>query len=90
MSPSPVDALFSCVWRNLWRWPPLKRKKKRVKIKHKLCYSTPTLRGKASEEDTTETPMWVNRGGKLTIRQEDQGQLFGINGSMDRKLKAAQ
>ena len=32
---------------------------KRVKIKHKLNYVTPTPRGKASEEDTTETPMWV-------------------------------
>lgn len=39
---------------------------KHVKIKHKLNYSTPTPRGKASEEDTTETPMWVNKGGKLT------------------------
>lgn len=29
---------------------------KRVKIKHKLNYVTPTPRGKASEEDTTETP----------------------------------
>lgn len=46
---------------------------KRVKIKHKLNYSTPTPRGKASEEDTTETPMWVNKGGKLTILQEDKG-----------------
>ena len=51
---------------------------------------TPTPRGKASEEDTTETPMWVNKGGKLTILQEDQGQLFGINGGVDGKLKAAQ
>lgn len=63
---------------------------KRVKIKHKLQYTTPTPRGKATEEDTTETPMWVNRGGKLTILQEDQGQLFGINGSHDGTLKAAQ
>ncbi|WP_279047297.1 hypothetical protein [Cedecea davisae] len=63
---------------------------KRVKIKHKLQYTTPTPRGKATEEDTTETPMWVNRGGKLTILQEDQGQLFGINGAADGKLKAAQ
>ncbi|EKD4512065.1 hypothetical protein ORP98_004476, partial [Escherichia coli] len=31
-------------------------------------------RGKISEEDTTETPMYVNRGGRLTILQEDQGQ----------------
>ena len=63
---------------------------KRVKIKHRLNYSTPTPRGKASEEDTTETPMWVNKGGKLTILQEDQGQLFGITGTVDGKLKAAQ
>ena len=63
---------------------------KRVKIKHKLQYTTPTPRGKATEEDTTETPMWVNRGGKLTILQEDQGQLFGIDGATDGKLKAAQ
>ncbi|TRR33221.1 hypothetical protein DNP51_24660, partial [Salmonella enterica subsp. enterica serovar Panama] len=63
---------------------------KRVKIKHKLQYSTPTPRGKASEEDTTEPPMWVNKGGKLTILQEDQGQLFSIKGTTDGKLKAAQ
>jgi hypothetical protein len=61
---------------------------KRVKIKHKLNYSTPTPRGKASE-DTTETPMWVNKGGKLTILQEIR-QLFGITGTVDGKLKAAQ
>lgn len=47
---------------------------KRVMIKHKLQYITPTPRGKVSEEDTTETPMFVNRGGKLTILQEDQWQ----------------
>jgi hypothetical protein len=63
---------------------------KRVKIKHKLQYVTPTPRGKASEEDTTETPMWVNRGGKLTILQEDQGQLYTLDGKTDGKLKAAQ
>lgn len=45
---------------------------KRVMIKHKLQYITPTPRGKVSEEDTTETPMFVNRGGKLTILQEDR------------------
>ncbi|MFR3708265.1 MAG: hypothetical protein ACLTXH_15430 [Enterobacter hormaechei] len=38
---------------------------KRVKIKHKLNYVTPTPRGKASEEDTTETPGATRR--KLTI-----------------------
>lgn len=62
---------------------------KRVMIKHKLQYVTPTPRGKVSEEDTTETPMFVNRGGKLTIFQEDQGDLFTIAGKPDAKLRAA-
>lgn len=63
---------------------------KRVMIKHKLQYSCPTPRGKTSEEDTTETPMYVNRGGKLTILQEDQSNLFNLNGDPDAKLRAAQ
>lgn len=61
---------------------------KRVAIKHKLSFTTPTPRGKSSEEDTTETPMYVNKGGKLTILQEDQGQLFAINGAPDGKLSS--
>lgn len=60
---------------------------KRVAIKHKLSFSKPTPRGKSSEEDTTETPMYVGRGGKLTILQEDQGQLFTLGGQPDGKLK---
>ncbi len=62
---------------------------KRVMIKHKLQYITPTPRGKVSEEDTTETPMFVNRGGKLTILQEDQGNLFTLSGDPDAKLRTA-
>lgn len=62
---------------------------KRVMIKHKLQYITPTPRGKVSEEDTTETPMFVNRGGKLTILQEDQGNLFTLGGEPDAKLRTA-
>ncbi|HAF2130835.1 TPA: hypothetical protein G9F27_005159 [Salmonella enterica] len=61
-----------------------------IRISLAVQYSTPTPRGKASEEDTTETPMWVNKGGKLTILQEDQGQLLSIKGTTDGKLKAAQ
>jgi len=61
---------------------------KRVLIKHKLAYVRPTPRGKSSEEDTTETPMYVNRGGKLTILQEDQGQLLTLAGEPDGKLRA--
>ncbi|CAM8681633.1 hypothetical protein [Leclercia sp. M-A074-M] len=63
---------------------------KRVNIKHKLSYVRPTPHGKSSEEDTTETPMYVNRGGKLTILQEDQGQLFTLAGDADAKLRAQQ
>lgn len=60
---------------------------KRVMISHKLKFTTPTPRGKSSEEDTTETPMYVGKGGKLAIMQEDQGQLFTIKGETDGKLK---
>ncbi len=62
---------------------------KRVHIKHQLKYTTPTPRGKVSEEDTTETPMYVGKRGKLTIMQEDQGQLFTIAGQPDGTLKTA-
>lgn len=58
----------------------------RVKITHKLSSVRPTARGKSSEEDTTETPMYVNRGGKLTVLQEDQGQLFTLAGDPSAKL----
>ncbi|MBZ3683997.1 hypothetical protein J1N41_22930 [Providencia rettgeri] len=60
---------------------------KRVLIQHKLKFTAPTPKGKRSEEDTTETPMYVNKGGKLSIMQEDQGQLFSIKGEPDGKLK---
>ncbi|WP_312946216.1 hypothetical protein [Superficieibacter sp.] len=63
---------------------------KRVMIKHKLSFVRPTPRGKSSEEDTTETPMYVNRGGKLTVLQEDQGQLFSLAGDPDAKLRNQQ
>ncbi|PHM45912.1 hypothetical protein Xmau_00303 [Xenorhabdus mauleonii] len=62
---------------------------KRVMISHKLKFTAPTPRGKSSEEDTTETPMYVGKGGKLSIMQEDQGNLFSINGEPDGKLRAA-
>ncbi|TKI02304.1 hypothetical protein [Martelella alba] len=60
---------------------------KRVMITHKMSYVRPTPRGKFSEEDTTETPMYVNRGGKLTILQEDQGQLLTLAGEIDGQLR---
>ncbi|MGR3808621.1 hypothetical protein SAMN05660772_01857 [Pasteurella testudinis DSM 23072] len=38
-----------------------------VQISHKLKYDMPTKRGKLLEEDTTVTPMYVGRGGKLSV-----------------------
>lgn len=43
-----------------------------VAVKHSLAFSKPTARGKASEEATTETPMHVNRGGRLTLVPDSQ------------------
>jgi hypothetical protein len=34
--------------------------------------------------------MYVGKGGKLTILQEDQGQLFTVDGKTDGKLRVAQ
>ncbi|WP_211828701.1 hypothetical protein [Kistimonas asteriae] len=48
-----------------------------VIISHKLSHSTPTTRGKKMEENTTETPMFVAKGGRLSIEQpkeEHDGQ----------------
>lgn len=48
-----------------------------VLIAHKISKSIPTKRGKRTEEDTTETLMYVGRGGVMTInppREEYNGQ----------------
>jgi hypothetical protein len=47
-----------------------------VTVAHKLTYARPTLRGKAGEEDTTETPMYVGRRGKLSLFPENQIDMF--------------
>lgn len=54
-----------------------------VAISHKLAYSRPTLRGKVSEEETTETPMYVGRGGAITLFPEGQGQMFTKQGQVN-------
>jgi hypothetical protein len=47
-----------------------------VMIKHKLDYKVPTNRGHRTETGTTETPMYVGRGGKMTIANEAQTDIF--------------
>lgn len=52
-------------------------------IKQTLKYVRPTAKGGIQETNTTETPMYVGRGGKLSLLQEDQGQLFTKSGSIN-------
>lgn len=40
---------------------------RQVMIEHKLTFTTPTLRGKVSEDDTTETPMYVQTDGSVGL-----------------------
>ncbi len=47
-----------------------------VMVAHKLSYSRPTRRGKSSEDDTTETPMYVAGDGALTLLPFKQDDLF--------------
>lgn len=48
-----------------------------VMVHHKLTFSHPTPKGKISEENITETPMHVGRGGALTLFPEDQTDWVG-------------
>lgn len=47
-----------------------------VNIQHRLKYEKPTIRGKVSEDDTTETPMYVGTKGALSLFPEKQTDLF--------------
>lgn len=53
-----------------------------VQIQHKLSYVKPTKRGKSSEEDTTATPMYVHKGGALSVTP-DKEQMPMFSGSDD-------
>lgn len=47
-----------------------------VTMSHKLSYARPTLRGKVQETDTTQTLLYVGKGGKLTITPDTQLDLI--------------
>lgn len=55
-----------------------------VAVNHKLAYTRPTAKGKVSEENTTQTPMHVGKGGALTLFPEGQGQMFTKKGEVDK------
>lgn len=47
-----------------------------VQVKHTLKYCKPTKNGKASEENATSTPMYINMDGSMTINSKTQTDLF--------------
>jgi hypothetical protein len=48
-----------------------------VAVTHKLNYVKPTMRGRATEEYATETPMHVGPRGALSLFPHEQASLFG-------------
>lgn len=51
-----------------------------VAMKHSLEFKKPTTRGSATEKDTTETPLHVGVGGRLTVTPDTQST-FAFDGS---------
>ena len=54
-----------------------------VIIAHKLGFSVPTKRGKRSEEDVTDSTMFVGKGGRMTVdvpKEENSGQFALVHG----------
>ncbi|WIX34117.1 hypothetical protein QO259_05500 [Salinicola sp. JS01] len=45
---------------------------RQVDVSHKLTFTEPTAKGKRSEENTTSTPLYVGKNGKLTLFPENQ------------------
>lgn len=50
-----------------------------IEMANKISYTKPTDKGKSSEENTTKTPLYVGRGGKLSIFPDEQGQFDFMN-----------
>lgn len=53
-----------------------------VLCKHTLSYKHPTKKGDIGESVTGETPMYVGKGGSMSLLQQDQGQLFTKKGDI--------
>ena len=54
-----------------------------VAVKHTLSFTRPTSRGKASEDNTTTTPMHIGQGGSMTFFPDTQQSIF--NNSHDNR-----
>lgn len=49
----------------------------RVGVSHKLAFKVPTAHGTTSEDHTTETVMYVNTGGEMTLEPKNQFDMIG-------------
>lgn len=52
-----------------------------VKCTHVIRYAKPTIKGKATEEATTSTPLHVLKGGLLSLFPEKQEDMFPRQGA---------
>jgi hypothetical protein len=52
-----------------------------VNIHHSIKFVKPTPNGKVTEENTTETPVYVGVGGALSVLPEKQDKMFNKDGS---------
>lgn len=52
-----------------------------VNVHHTVKYIKPTPNGKVTEENRTETPVYVGTGGTLTTLPEKQEKMFNKDGS---------
>ncbi|NWO10201.1 hypothetical protein HLV40_07295 [Chromohalobacter salexigens] len=48
-----------------------------VSVLHKLAFKVPTAHGATSEDHTTETVMYVNAGGEMTLEPKNQLDMIG-------------
>lgn len=53
-----------------------------AKITHAIKTKAPTLNGKKQEENSTETHMYVNKGGSMSLFPENQTQMFTTTGKI--------
>ncbi|ASK18895.1 hypothetical protein [Halomonas sp. N3-2A] len=48
-----------------------------VSVTHKLAFKVPTNHGDTAENHTTETVMYVNTGGEMTLEPKNQFDMIG-------------
>lgn len=58
-----------------------------VNIHHTVKYVKPTPNGRVTEENKTETPVYVGVGGTLSVLPEKQDKMFKVDGSRAASTK---